>query len=87
VAPPCGLDQSSPTHTPTRTQVFVNGGWVGIHHQPDKLVQTLRAMRRGVDISAEVSIVRDIQVRSILFLIHNLMTHTQAEHNIYKRQP
>ena len=37
------------------TKVFVNGVWVGIHRNPTMLVQTLRQMRRQVDISTEVS--------------------------------
>ena len=37
------------------TKVFVNGVWVGIHRQPAVLVNTLRKMRRQVDISTEVS--------------------------------
>mmetsp|Transcript_2506 Transcript_2506/g.8914 ORF Transcript_2506/g.8914 Transcript_2506/m.8914 type:complete len:1176 (-) Transcript_2506:301-3828(-) len=59
------LEEIQPSAIPAATKVFVNGAWVGIHHQPDQLVKTLRAMRRGVDISAEVSIVRDIQAREL----------------------
>ena len=34
--------------------LFVAGVWVGIHRDPQTLVDTLRAMRRQVDISTEV---------------------------------
>ena len=27
--------------------IFVNGAWVGIHHDPDTLVKTLRVIRLG----------------------------------------
>jgi DNA-directed RNA polymerase II subunit RPB2 len=30
--------------------VFVNGNWIGIHRDPEKLVTTLRESRRAVDI-------------------------------------
>ena len=39
--------------------------WVGIHRQPDNLVKTLRSLRRGNDVSPEVSVVRDIQHKEL----------------------
>ncbi len=39
---------------PQTTKVFVNGVWVGIHRDPSMLVNTLRRMRRQIDISTEV---------------------------------
>jgi DNA-directed RNA polymerase II subunit RPB2 len=39
--------------------------WVGIHRQPDNLVKTLRSLRRGNDVSAEVSVVRDIHHKEL----------------------
>mmetsp|Transcript_7174 Transcript_7174/g.15859 ORF Transcript_7174/g.15859 Transcript_7174/m.15859 type:complete len:1170 (-) Transcript_7174:18-3527(-) len=59
------LEEIQPSAIPAATKVFVNGTWVGIHHDPDKLVRTLRELRRGVEISAEVSVVRDIQNREL----------------------
>ena len=38
---------------------------MGIHHDPDQLVQTLRQLRRGLEISAEVSLVRDIAAKEL----------------------
>ncbi|EOD11634.1 hypothetical protein EMIHUDRAFT_465037 [Emiliania huxleyi CCMP1516] len=69
------LEEIQPSAIPAATKVFVNGAWsllvigqsqppIGIHHQPDQLVKTLRAMRRGVDISAEVSIARELRLFS-----------------------
>ena len=55
------LEEMTSTHKASGTKVFVNGAWVGIHHDPDELVSTLRDLRRAVEISAEVSVVRDIQ--------------------------
>jgi len=45
---------------PRTCNIFVNGAWIGVHDDPEKLVNTLRASRRCIDIDAEVSIVRDI---------------------------
>lgn len=47
------------------TKVFVNGVWVGVHRDAQELVMTLRRLRRKDDISAEVSIVRDIREREL----------------------
>jgi DNA-directed RNA polymerase II subunit RPB2 len=44
----------------------VNGCWVGIHRDPDELINTLRKLRRKMDIIvSEVSIVHDISNREI----------------------
>uniref|UniRef100_A0A7S3B0D6 DNA-directed RNA polymerase subunit beta n=1 Tax=Haptolina ericina TaxID=156174 RepID=A0A7S3B0D6_9EUKA len=59
------LEEIQPSAIPSSTKIFVNGSWVGIHHDPDDLVKTLRALRRSEDISAEVSVVRDIQAREL----------------------
>lgn len=59
------LEEISPTIIPVATKIFVNGVWVGISRQPDHLVKTLRQLRRCVDVSSEVSIVRDIKEREI----------------------
>jgi DNA-directed RNA polymerase II subunit RPB2 len=42
------LDEISPASIATGTKVFVNGNWVGIHHEPATLVRTLRELRRQV---------------------------------------
>ncbi|KIO33829.1 hypothetical protein M407DRAFT_229733 [Tulasnella calospora MUT 4182] len=47
------------------TKVFVNGVWMGIHRDAHELVKTLRRLRRKDDISAEVSIVRDIREKEL----------------------
>lgn len=32
------------------TKIFVNGCWVGIHKDPEQLMNTLRKLRRQMDI-------------------------------------
>lgn len=49
----------------TKTKVFVNGNWQGVHHNPDSLMTKLRILRRNNSIDFEVSIVRDIKEREI----------------------
>ena len=40
------------------TKIFVNGCWVGIHRDPEQLMNTLRKLRRQMDIIvSEVSMV------------------------------
>lgn len=45
----------------TATKIFVNGVWQGIHRDPAKLTETMRALRRRGEIPPEVSIIRDIR--------------------------
>ena len=59
------LQEISPSNILKGTKIFVNGVWVGIHRNPERLVQTLRSLRRGVHISPEVSIVRDIREQEL----------------------
>ncbi|KAK4799955.1 hypothetical protein SAY86_025320 [Trapa natans] len=47
------------------TKIFVNGGWVGIHRDPDWLVTTLRQLRRRVDLNSEIGVVRDIRLKEL----------------------
>ncbi|KAJ1932829.1 DNA-dependent RNA polymerase II, partial [Linderina macrospora] len=47
------------------TRVFLNGMWVGIHRDPDELVRPLLAARRNLDMSFEVSIVRDVREKEL----------------------
>ena len=49
----------------TKTKVFVNGNWVGVHPHPDALMNKLRSLRRNVSIDPEISIVRDIKEREV----------------------
>eukprot|EP01121_Diplochlamys_sp_Union-15-3_P019096 TRINITY_DN7104_c0_g1_i1.p1 TRINITY_DN7104_c0_g1~~TRINITY_DN7104_c0_g1_i1.p1 ORF type:complete len:732 (+),score=140.11 TRINITY_DN7104_c0_g1_i1:22-2217(+) len=86
------LEEISPSLIPEATKIFVNGAWVGIHRQPDQLVKTLRQLRRCEDVSAEVSIVRDITDRELrlytdpgrccrpLFIVENQSLVITREH-------
>lgn len=47
------------------TKVFVNGVWQGVHRDPAQLVHTIKRLRRCGDISAEVSVVRDVREREL----------------------
>lgn len=47
------------------TKIFVNGAWLGIHHNAESLAETLRGLRRRGDINYEVSIVMDHQRREL----------------------
>ncbi|RKO96315.1 beta and beta-prime subunits of DNA dependent RNA-polymerase, partial [Caulochytrium protostelioides] len=55
------LEEVSPFDIAENTKVFVNGSWAGIQREPDKLVQTLRKLRRCGDLNPEVSVVRDVR--------------------------
>jgi DNA-directed RNA polymerase II subunit RPB2 len=59
------LDELHGANLKDATKIFVNGVWVGIHRDPEELVKTLRSLRRAVDITAEVSIVRDIREKEL----------------------
>ncbi|XP_039254275.1 DNA-directed RNA polymerase II subunit RPB2 [Styela clava] len=60
------LEEISPSAIADATKIFVNGCWVGIHRDPDQLMNTLRKLRRQMDIIvSEVSMVRDIREREI----------------------
>lgn len=62
------LEDYNPSATPNTTKIFVNGVWLGVHRNPAHLVQTLRSLRRRLDISAEVSVVRDIREKELRLL-------------------
>ncbi|KAJ2766469.1 DNA-dependent RNA polymerase II, partial [Coemansia nantahalensis] len=47
------------------TKVFLNGDWVGIHRNPDELVECMLDARRKADITFETSIVRDVREREL----------------------
>lgn len=60
------LEEIAPSAICDATKIFVNGCWVGIHREPDVLMNTLRKLRRQMDIVvSEVSMVRDIRDREI----------------------
>eukprot|EP00771_Trimastix_marina_P000200 gnl/Trimastix_PCT/1207.p1 GENE.gnl/Trimastix_PCT/1207~~gnl/Trimastix_PCT/1207.p1 ORF type:complete len:1204 (+),score=452.35 gnl/Trimastix_PCT/1207:177-3614(+) len=59
------LEEIQPAEVTGATKIFVNGCWVGIHHEPSQLVETLRTLRRCIDISPEVSIVHDAMTREV----------------------
>ncbi len=62
------LEEISPSNIPNSTKIFVNGAWVGIHRQPDHLVNTLRSLRRCVDVSAEVIFISYSHFMNMLLL-------------------
>ena len=47
------------------TKVFVNGNWIGVHRDVDKLVQLLRNLRRCASIDCEIAVVRDIKGKEL----------------------
>ncbi|CAO2639573.1 DNA-directed RNA polymerase II subunit RPB2 [Lemmus lemmus] len=61
------LEEISPAASSfSATKIFVNGCWVGIHKDPEQLMNTLRKLRRQMDIIvSEVSMIRDIREREI----------------------
>lgn len=59
------LEEISPSLIPNATKIFVNGMWVGVHRQPEQLVKTLRSLRRCLDVSPEVAVVRDIKEKEL----------------------
>ncbi|XP_056006307.1 DNA-directed RNA polymerase II subunit RPB2 isoform X2 [Ostrea edulis] len=60
------LEEVAPSAIQDATKIFVNGCWVGIHRDPEQLMNTLRKLRREMDIIvSEVSMIRDIRDREI----------------------
>ncbi|GFR49839.1 hypothetical protein Agub_g11780 [Astrephomene gubernaculifera] len=53
------LDEVTPADIAASTKVFINGVWLGIQRDPTALIKNLRAMRRQVAFSTEVSIIYD----------------------------
>lgn len=62
------LEDVQPSQIKSSTKIFVNGMWCGVHRDPDDLVATLRKLRRSVDLSPEISIVRDIREKELRLL-------------------
>nr|BAO48655.1 RNA polymerase II second largest subunit [Hyleoglomeris sp. R077] len=60
------LEEIAPSAIADATKIFVNGCWVGIHRDPEQLMNTLKKLRRQMDIIvSEVSMIRDIRDREI----------------------
>ncbi|CAB4492228.1 DNA-directed RNA polymerase II subunit RPB2 [Rhizophagus irregularis] len=57
--------QFDPANIRDNAKVFVNGKWVGISSSPEQLSYTLKGLRRTVDVSPEVSVVRDIREKEL----------------------
>ncbi|KAI3952972.1 hypothetical protein MKX01_028664 [Papaver californicum] len=55
----------SPAVIHPSTKIFVNGCWVGIHRNPELLVNTLRQLRRQVGIHTEVGVIRDVRLNEL----------------------
>jgi len=59
------LEEIEPEQVTQGTKIFVNGRWVGLHHNPEELVNTIRDLRRGVTIPSEVGVVYDTRDREL----------------------
>ncbi|KAK4168239.1 hypothetical protein QBC43DRAFT_253876 [Cladorrhinum sp. PSN259] len=57
------LEEYEPLRSPNATKIFVNGTWVGVHHDSKQLVSLVQDLRRKNVINFEVSLVRDIRDR------------------------
>ncbi|KAI9840569.1 MAG: DNA-dependent RNA polymerase II [Thelocarpon superellum] len=57
------LEEYQPSKSPNATKVFVNGVWVGVHQDAQRLVQTVQEVRKQHSIPPEVSMIRDIRDR------------------------
>lgn len=62
------LEDYVPHVSPNATRIFVNGVWVGVHQNPGNIANTMKNLRRKGDISAEVSITRDIRAKELRVL-------------------
>ncbi|KAJ3223345.1 DNA-dependent RNA polymerase II [Clydaea vesicula] len=54
------FEELNPSEIKSSTKIFLNGVWLGVTSEPMNLVETLRASRRSVDISPEVSVILDV---------------------------
>ncbi|KAJ9629845.1 DNA-dependent RNA polymerase II [Taxawa tesnikishii (nom. ined.)] len=57
------LEEYEPKNNPDATKVFVNGTWVGVHRDPQQLVETVQNLRRNGTLSFEISLIRDVRER------------------------
>ncbi|KAJ2551369.1 DNA-dependent RNA polymerase II, partial [Coemansia sp. RSA 1933] len=60
-----GLAEVEASSVVNATKVFLNGDWVGIHRNPDELVECMLDARRNADITFETSVVRDVREREL----------------------
>jgi len=54
------LEDVDPETIPTKTKVFINGDWVGMHKNGSFMTSSIKSVRRQGKMPEEVSIVRDI---------------------------
>jgi DNA-directed RNA polymerase beta subunit len=59
------LKDVSAENIPKATKIFVNGRWVGLHNSPEDLVNTLRSLRRNVNLPVEVAVVWDLKDKEL----------------------
>lgn len=57
------VEEYEPLRFPNATKIFVNGAWVGVHQEPQRLMEAMIKARRVNSFPAEVSLVRDIRDR------------------------
>ncbi|KAJ1922321.1 DNA-dependent RNA polymerase II [Mycoemilia scoparia] len=86
------LEELQVTNISDATKIFVNGVWLGIHREVNKLVPQLRQMRRETSLSFDISIVRDIREKELriytdegrvcrpLFVVDDLQLRVRPEH-------
>ena len=61
------LEQVVPSKIPKASKVFINGNWIGIHSDPEMIVDSTRSLRRsGLGIDVEVSVVYDIMNKEVI---------------------
>lgn len=53
---------------PKKTKIFLNGKWIGLFEDPQRILLMLKRLRRSGRISSEVSLVRDIGNKEIRIL-------------------
>lgn len=60
------LELITPRDIANSTKVFVNGDWIGVHREPEELLEVLHMARRQTHtIEGEVSVVRDIYSKEL----------------------
>ena len=60
------LESVAPSKIPSAAKIFVNGNWIGIHTDPEMILDSLRSLRRsGLGIDSEVSVVHDIMSKEV----------------------
>lgn len=61
------LEQVVPSKIPKASKVFINGNWIGLHSDPEMIVDSTRSLRRsGLGIDVEVSVVYDIMNKEVI---------------------